>query len=63
MSCNVEKYKTYDAPVLAGTSRFLLGLGLMLVSLYTAILSDIQGHALGFLLAFGSLFIIFQDEK
>jgi hypothetical protein len=63
MSCNVEKYKTYDAPVLAGTYRFLLGLALMSIGLYTAILSGIQGHALGFLLAFGSLFIIFKDEK
>ena len=67
MSCcaenDFENYKSYDVPVFAGTFRFLLGLILMLAGLYVAMLTDVRGHGLGFLLVFGSPFLIFKDEK
>ena len=63
MNCNIEAEKSYDAPVLAGTFRFLLGLTLTFVGLYIATFSDVQGHGLGLLLVFGSPFLIFKDDK
>ena len=63
MNCYVETQKNYAAPVLAGTFRFLLGLLLAFAGLYIAMLSDIQGHALGLLLVFGSPFVILKDGK
>jgi hypothetical protein len=63
MSCSAEVQKSYAEPVLAGTFRFFLGLGLLFAGLYTATLSDLQGHGLGLLLVFGSPFVIFKDDK
>ena len=64
MNCNAAAIsKSYDAPVLAGNFRFILGLILAFIGLYIATLTDIQGHALGLLLVFGSPFVILKDGK
>ncbi len=63
MDCTVEVQKSYAAPVLAGNFRVLSGLILLFVGLYIATLSDIQGHGLGLLLAFGSPLAILKDDK
>lgn len=63
MNCNVEVERSYSAPVLAGTFRFMLGIVLMSVGLYAAVLSNFQGHILGLLLVFGSPFVILKDDK
>ena len=63
MSCNVQFQKNYDAPALAGTFRFLLGLALFFAGLYIALFSGIQGHGLGFVVSFGSAFVMFTNEK
>ena len=63
MSCNVQVQKNYDAPALAGTFRFLLGLGLFFAGLYIALFSGIQGHGLGLVVSFGSAFVMFTNEK
>lgn len=63
MNCQVENYKSYDTPVFAGTFRFLLGVTMIFAGLYIGTLSDIQGHALGLLLVFGSPFVILTDDK
>lgn len=64
MSCNVmEISENRDLPLLAGNYRFLLGLIMMFVGLFIGLFSDVQGHGLGFLLFFGSPFVIFTDRK
>jgi len=63
MNCGAQVQKSYGTPALAGTFRFLLGLGLLFAGLYTATLSDMQGHGLGLLLVLGSPFVIFKDDK
>ena len=63
MNCCVETEKNYAAPVLAGTFRFLLGLIMAFAGLYIGTLSEIQGHALGLLMALGAPFVIFKDGK
>ena len=63
MHCEVQNYKSYDTPVLAGNLRFLLGLLLLFAGLYIATLSDIQGHGLGLLLVIAFPFVIFKDPK
>ncbi|HEX8250153.1 MAG TPA: hypothetical protein VF599_18410 [Pyrinomonadaceae bacterium] len=63
MSCSAEVQKSYATPVFAGTFRFFLGLALLFTGLFTATLSDIQGHGLGLLLVFGTPFVIFKDDK
>lgn len=63
MSCQVENYKSYNAPVLAGNFRFLLGLLLLAAGLYIATLSDVRGHGLGLLLVIAFPFVIFKDGK
>ena len=63
MKCQVEEYKSYDVPVWAGTFRFLVGLTVMLLGAYLAIMSNIKGSGLGFLLIFASPFLIFKDNK
>lgn len=59
----VENRKDSDKPALAGNIRLLLGLVMILAGFYIATLSNVQGHGLGFLLVFGSPFIIFKDDK
>ena len=72
MNCCFEDYKSYnvpetyknnDAPVPAGTVRFLFGLLIMFVGLYVGTLSDVTGHGLGFLMVLGSPFILLTDRK
>lgn len=60
---NFENYKSYDVPIFAGTFRFLVGLILMFAGLYVAMLTDLHGHGLGFLLVFSAPFLIFKDGK
>jgi hypothetical protein len=63
MSCCTETEKNYAAPVLAGNFRLLLGLLMAFAGLYIGTLSGIQGHGLGLLMALGSPFVIFKDDK
>ena len=64
MNCNAAAInRSYDAPVLAGTFRFFIGLILAFVGLYIATFTDIQGHALGLLMVFGAPFVILTDGK
>ena len=63
MSCKAEVIKTYDAPMIAGTFRFLLGLTMLIAGLYITTLSDFQAHGFGFLLILGSPFVILEDSK
>lgn len=62
MSCHAEVQQNYDAPVLAGTFRFLLGLTMVVIGLYIATLTDVQGHGFGLLLVLGSPFVILKDK-
>ena len=64
MNCNAAAInRNYAAPVLAGNFRFFLGLILAFIGLYIATLTDVQGHALGLLLVFGTPFVILKDGK
>lgn len=63
MSCSAEIEKHYDAQIFAEGFRILLGLTLMFVGLYIGTLSNVQEHGLGFLLVFGSPFIMLTDGK
>ncbi len=63
MNCQVEEYKSYDTPILAGTFRFLVGLLIMLLGAYLAVVSGVKGSGLGFLLILVSPFLIFKDDK
>jgi hypothetical protein len=58
-----ETYKNSDAPVPAGTLRFLFGLLMMFVGFYVGTFSEIPGHGLGFLMVLGSPFILLTDRK
>lgn len=61
MNCKVENYRSHEAPIPAGTFRFLFGLTLLFAGLYIATLSEVQGHGLGFLLAFASPFVALKN--
>ncbi len=63
MNCQTEQYKSYDVPIVAGTFRFLIGLMIMMLGAYLAVVSDIKGSGLGFLLILVSPFLIFEDKK
>lgn len=61
MNCNIASSNSRSMPALAGNFRFLIGLFLMFVGLYVALLSNIEGHGLGFFLVFASPFVAFKD--
>ena len=63
MNCQIENYKNYDVPVVAGSFRVLLGLLLAFAGLYILFLTDIQGHGLGFLPVIFSPFVFLTDKK
>lgn len=63
MSCRAEYQKNYDAPVVAGNLRILLGLLLVFAGLYVAAISNLPGNGLGFLLVFASPFVMLKDNK
>ncbi len=63
MNCQVEEYKSYNAPTFAGKLRFLLGLTLIFAGLYLATLTEIKGHGLGFLMILASPFLILKDAE
>lgn len=60
---NPETFKSNDTPVLAGTFRFLFGLFVLFVGFYFAVMSEITGHGLGFLMVLSSPFILLTDRK
>lgn len=62
MNRSIQFKRSSEEPVFAGTYRFLLGLAIMFAGLYIAVLSDFQGHGLGFFLIFASPFVIFKDN-
>lgn len=59
----LENYKNYKTSIGSENARLLIGLALAFTGLYVALFSGIYGHALGFLLLFGSPFVILTDEK
>lgn len=61
MNRSVESSKSFGVPVFAGNIRFLIGLFLLFVGLYVALLSNIEGHGLGYFLIFLSPFVAFKD--
>ncbi len=63
MNCQVQEYKSYDTPIFAENFRFLLGLMLIFIGAYLAMLTDIKGHGLGFLLILASPFLILKDDE
>lgn len=63
MSCNAHVERNFNAPIFTGNLRFLLGLLLMFVGFYIALLADFQGHGLGFFLVFAAPFVMFKDEE
>ncbi len=63
MNCQVENYKSYDVPTVAGNFRVLLGLLLAFTGIYIAALTDVQGHGLALLLVIASPFVILKDKK
>ena len=63
MNCQVETYRSYENPVLAGNVRFLLGFVLALAGFYITALAGFQGHGLGFFLMLAAPFVIFKDGE
>lgn len=63
MHCNVQIEKSYEVPEVAGTFRFLFGLTALFLGLFIALFTDFYGHGLGFLLVFGSPFMLLKDNN
>lgn len=63
MNCIAETIKNHETQIFTEGFRILFGITLMLVGLYIGAFTDFQGHGLGFLLIFGSPFILLSDEK
>lgn len=52
-----------DSPALAGTVRLILGLTMMIGSLYFGLFTAQPGHGLGLLCFIASPFVLLSDRK